>query len=606
MSHSSGMGESPMPFRWSNSSNTPAADNFPPSSSSKLSGNRATVGCKQPSRSPPPTRRAKMLPEPTLTFTIPSLHDGTVLKCRVYHPWSLSPSPKAPPWRHDAAIVAHPYAPLGGSYDDGIVSLVATTLLRAGFLVATFNFRGAVGSAGRTSWTARAERGDYLSVAGFLALYAHILDPFRHAASQPATPIKSGFTTPTRLPRSPSASYPRPHAATRSRSDDDNFPPLSADPAATPLLVFSGYSYGALVTSQLPQLSGVLAPLLAPEHGTPAAEIRLRAEHLAATQNEILGAARRAAEREAVAAARGTPSTSPRKSLNLRVGGDEEIGHHHHSRRKSHDSHRSLRRSIDDAEEKLLRGVHDLLAKTRHGSPPPRRSASLHGVAGQRQLKLRSVSSPDPGRYGDASPVIREAADEDEPEGAGEDVVHKLPTLLHPPSPTPAYLLVSPPLSIAGNLTSLSFSLPSLPKRLLRRASVPPANGPGGDANGQDPLLKGPQRAATEALGVAADSTSPVGGNLALDSLAETDRKMVENSTLVVYGDSDVFVSNRRMRGWAARLQAVPGSKFRAHEVSTAGHFWQEGPADGESVAHVLRHAVQTFADGLLQKRTQR
>ncbi|KAL8356177.1 hypothetical protein RB601_001470 [Gaeumannomyces tritici] len=539
MSHSSGMGESLMPFRWSNSSNTPAADNFPPSSSSKLSGNHAIVGCKQPSRSPPPTRRAKMLPEPTLTFTIPSLHDGTVLKCRVYHPWSLSPSPKAPPWRHDAAIVAHPYAPLGGSYDDGIVSLVATTLLRAGFLVATFNFRGAAGSAGRTSWTARAERGDYLSVAGFLALYAHILDPFRHAASQPATPIRSGFTTPTRLPRSPSASYPRPHAATRSRSDDDSFPPLSADPAATPLLVFSGYSYGALVTSQLPQLSGVLAPLLAPEHGTPAAEIRLRAEHLAVAQNEILGAARRAAEREAVAAARGTPSTSPRKSLNLRVGGDEEIGHHHHSRRKSHDSHRSLRRSIDDAEEKLLRGVHDLLAKTRHGSPPPRRSASLHGVAGQRQLKLRSVSSPDPGRHGDVSPVIREAAEEDEPDGA-------------------------------------------------------------------DPLLKGPQRAATSALGVAADSTSPVGGNLALDSLAEADRKMVENSTLVVYGDSDVFVSNRRMRGWAARLQGVPGSRFRAHEVSTAGHFWQEGPADGESVAHVLHHAVQTFADGLLQKRTQR
>lgn len=463
--------------------------------------------------------------------------------------------------------------------------------------------RGAAGSAGRTSWTAKAERGDYLSVAGFLALYAHILHPFRHGVSQPPTPI-SGFTTPTlaspRLPRSPSASYPRPHAATRPRSDDDSSPPRSADPAATPLFVFSGYSYGALVTSQLPQLSGVLAPLLAPEHGTPAAEIRLRAEHLAAAQNEILGAARRAAEREAVAA-RGTPSTSPRKSLNLRVGGDEEMGHH--GRRKSHDSHRSLRRSIDDAEEKLRRGVQDLLAKTRHSSPP-RRSSSLHGVAGQRQLKLRAVSSPDPGRRGDVSPVIREA---DEPDETDEEAAQKLPTLLHPPSPTPAYLLVSPPLSIAGNLTSLSFSLPSLPKRLLQRASVPPTNEPGGGGTGGlDPLLKGPQRAATEALGVAADSTSPVGGNIALDSLAEADRKMVENSTLVVYGDSDVFVSNRRMRGWAARLQEVPGSKFRAHEVSTAGHFWQEGPADGESVAHVLHHAVQTFADDLLRGRTLR
>ena len=94
---------------------------------------------------------ALTLPEPTLVFTLPSLHDGLPLDCRVYHPLSLSPAlPKNPQaqlsWRKHAAIVAHPYAPLGGSYDDPVVGLVASTLLRQGFLVMTFNFRFAAAS----------------------------------------------------------------------------------------------------------------------------------------------------------------------------------------------------------------------------------------------------------------------------------------------------------------------------------------------------------------------------------------------------------------------------------------------------------------------------
>jgi len=84
---------------------------------------------------------ARALPEPTLTFTLPSIHDGLALDCRVYHPFSLSISPRAPPWQRHAAIVAHPYAPLGGSQDDHIVDVVASTLLRLGYLVCTFNFR---------------------------------------------------------------------------------------------------------------------------------------------------------------------------------------------------------------------------------------------------------------------------------------------------------------------------------------------------------------------------------------------------------------------------------------------------------------------------------
>lgn len=84
------------------------------------------------------------LPKPSLTFTVPSLHDGLPIDCRVYHPHSLAASPDAPSWQKHAAIIAHPYAPLGGCYDDPIVDIVASTLLRLGFLVGTFNFRFAL------------------------------------------------------------------------------------------------------------------------------------------------------------------------------------------------------------------------------------------------------------------------------------------------------------------------------------------------------------------------------------------------------------------------------------------------------------------------------
>lgn len=96
------------------------------------------------SRVRPPTHNAsggkKMHPpEPALTFTLPSIHDGTVLDSRVYHPPSFSSSSTWRP-RH-AAVVGHPYAPLGGCYDDPIVGDVTSLLLRRGLIVGTFNFR---------------------------------------------------------------------------------------------------------------------------------------------------------------------------------------------------------------------------------------------------------------------------------------------------------------------------------------------------------------------------------------------------------------------------------------------------------------------------------
>lgn len=84
-----------------------------------------------------------MGPEPTFTFTIPSVHDDIALDCRVYNPpHSVLYSVEAS-WYPRGAIIAHPYAPLGGSYDDEVVLSAAAESLDRGFVVGTFNFRQA-------------------------------------------------------------------------------------------------------------------------------------------------------------------------------------------------------------------------------------------------------------------------------------------------------------------------------------------------------------------------------------------------------------------------------------------------------------------------------
>ncbi len=84
-----------------------------------------------------------MIPEPTFSFTIPSVYDNTTLDCRIYHPpTSCRSGPgKAMPWRSRGAIIAHPYATLGGCYDDYVVLSTVAGALQEGYVVGTFNFR---------------------------------------------------------------------------------------------------------------------------------------------------------------------------------------------------------------------------------------------------------------------------------------------------------------------------------------------------------------------------------------------------------------------------------------------------------------------------------
>lgn len=208
--------------------------------------------------------------------------------------------------------------------------------------------RGAGHSAGRTSWTAKPEREDYASMIGFLVYYTHHLD-----ASRP-------------------------------------------DDAEPPVLLLAGYSYGAMITTQLPPLAAILAPFATPPSASYTGQIRSRAETLALQQRELIHA------------------HSFGRSLRVGEGG---------SPRKSHDSWRSF--SVDDAEEKLRKGVRDFMAKTRHRHSSP-------GGSGSRSPSGRPAPAPPPDMTLSAIP--------------------------NPIRPRPAYLLISPLQGIITNLATMSRS----------------------------------------------------------------------------------------------------------------------------------------------------
>ena len=76
------------------------------------------------------------LTDRVLEFEIASIHEGTLLPCRIFHPPAGEIKELS-----KGAIVAHPYAPLGGSYDDPVVAVIVREMLQVGFVVGTFNFR---------------------------------------------------------------------------------------------------------------------------------------------------------------------------------------------------------------------------------------------------------------------------------------------------------------------------------------------------------------------------------------------------------------------------------------------------------------------------------
>ncbi|KAF2834326.1 hypothetical protein M501DRAFT_944449 [Patellaria atrata CBS 101060] len=250
--------------------------------------------------------------KPNYTFVIPSLLDDTPLDCRIYLPKitrrtstagilgdiSLADQISS---KH-GAIIAHPYAPLGGSYDDPVVGLTAKELLSLGFIVGLFNFRGAGNSKGRTSWSGRPELEDYIT---FINFFVHFLDNFQPSSVSPST-------SPHPLP---------PHSSAQKIN-----------------VILGGYSYGSLVLSHLPPTNDILQRLRSHEEGTTASEVLLRAKSLASQATQ---------ESKANVTA-GSHSRKERRndkghahSHSVTIGGEETSVD---VRRRSHDG---LRRSLD-------------------------------------------------------------------------------------------------------------------------------------------------------------------------------------------------------------------------------------------------------------------
>ncbi|KAF3918362.1 hypothetical protein ABW21_db0208462 [Orbilia brochopaga] len=197
----------------------------------------------QSQSSPPGSRGGKTRLSPVLTLVIPT---GTAsnVEARVYHPLEFPGSyGLRRRTARRAAVVAHPYASLGGNWDDPVVLGLVGLLIARGYVVATFNFGGAGNSKGKTSWTGTPEREEFATVAAFLVRYVECLDPdsFTYTPSvssdgSTASPVKTS-------PDDPSI----PTASTDTTEEHDGKkekPPMK--------VLLAGYSYGSLIASRVP------------------------------------------------------------------------------------------------------------------------------------------------------------------------------------------------------------------------------------------------------------------------------------------------------------------------------------------------------------------
>jgi len=468
-----------------------------------------------------------MVPPPALSFTIPSIQEDVVLDCRVYHPASLAPTSisQLAEWNKKAAVVAHPYAPMGGSMDDPVVGCIVSLLLKQNFVVGTFNFRGAGASKGRTSWQAKAEQKDYISFVAFMVFYMHLLSPL---------PIPSGLPAFTRSNPELHELTPVPsQAVSPPQSSDSQYlsPISSADLPSSmlekegnvigntqPRLLLAGYSYGALITSLLPPIiTSIISPFQTPAPGSAYAEIRLRADCLAAQQTQIVNT-QISALLQTYTHRRGRSLNADeilypkgRKPSGVRMGGGEDL------RRASHDSFRGRGSFSIDAPELVRKSVDRVRSIGKHKRMSPKRHNTHDSVASSTQSRPGS-------RHSLATSLADEKAVADD-----ETILKAIPGAVD--GLQIGYLLVSPLQGIINSLATLWTS------KCWRER----------------------------------------------DSISEHEMKFTVDPTLAIFGDDDVFVSARRLRAWSEKLRVAGKEEgkcqFRHVEVPGAGHFWHDRQA---------------------------
>ncbi|KFY21549.1 hypothetical protein V493_07311, partial [Pseudogymnoascus sp. VKM F-4281 (FW-2241)] len=273
-------------------------------------------------------------------------------------------------------------------------------------------------------------------------------------------------------------------------------------------------------------------PFHSPLPGTAASEIRLRAQHLAEEQNTLH------TERLKRASEAATRRHHARKiSAGIRVGGDETSDVHQRRSLDSHHGRRSLRLDRLEHSEwgrksvERVRSLRKSLDSHRFSPPPSPRQAS-HSSQTERRANGSSGTDDTPG----GSPVV---VNQDEvAEAAAATAAVPMPHLEFGRVEA-AYLLISPIQGVVGGLATM-FSTTSA-KSLLPTLS----------------LRKRESHGSIAAVG-------------------EGERKLVDNRTLVVFGNRDSFSNADKMRRWTHKLEGMEGSRFRAVEVNNGGHFWHE------------------------------
>jgi alpha/beta superfamily hydrolase len=321
-------------------------------------------------------------------------------------------------------------------------------------------------------------------------------------------------------------------------------------PQSQPLLLLAGYSYGALVTSQLPNLSSIVSLFHTPKPGTAASEIILRAKQLAKQQNDSFIRMADALKRKSANITNDTtPKHSrgrslqaetalsfrkPSASASVRLGGEESDPD---LRRASHDSHN--RRSLSFEPERLRKSIDRVRSLARR---PDFRSSST-------SIQRKGSDSPRRSSSGGSSPSVEivsplDAAVEKAEHTGGEVDDIGLDDI------KVSYLLISPLQGLVTKLATMWSKSPRLKTKDLSSKNK--------------------------------------------DEVCDLEKKMTSNDTLAIFGDEDIFSTSKKLRLWADRLASEKNSRFRHVEISGAGHFWHE-----EGVADQMWANVVEFLSGL-------
>lgn len=379
-------------------------------------------------------------------------------------------------------------------------------------------YRGAAPSEGRTSWTAKPEQGDYISVIGFLAYYVY------HLLSSPSSSI----------------------------------PPPRQQP---PVMCLAGYSYGAMITTRIPPLEEILAYFATPLIHSAEADVRLRAQHLAEVQNALLSS---------------EDAASPRRSQGMRFGEGDSRKRMRRSTSSSFGALGGFHQQQQQKEERIQKSVKDLLVRAKRVRVHAHRENRYPRSSNQSQDRSESNTSSNNNNEG------KETGREDgNKEHAEEECLHPVERGVTFRS---AYIAVSPPVGLMTRLATMSFSFSNPFYSLSSSSPTSTSNSPSSSISSSlSSWLKRPQ--------TQTQTTTTTQHQHAM-TVTDYESKLTTSPTMVIYGDQDGFINQRRIREWTRQLSQTriqtqreqegnnvqrQASQFRYVEVTGTGHFWVEG-----------------------------